>query len=277
MKKSKIIVPALGILVLSTAAAVTGTVAWFTSSNLVSVTGLHAKVDAETGIVISNEAKSTWATSTTAQHNGQEQAFMLTSTSDLTTWYHNNSNNANEHTAAGDYDTLTVNKPAAGTTDQNTGLGTTTFQGLKKNVYLINRFYIKSASGVELANQKLHVKNIAATAAGNSAELNKALRVAFVYGSKQVVYGVFNGFTGSYKVGGATQAFEPKDGSVDEGADIQELASGITIPSYNTTTPLEIETYVYFEGEDEAAKSANITASLDDITISFEFENEKIA
>ena len=277
MKKSKIIVPALGILVLSTAAAVSGTVAWFTSSNLVSVTGLHAKVDAETGIVISNEARSSWATSTTAQHSGQGQSFMLTSTADLSTWYHNNSNNANEHAAAGDYDTLTVNKPDAGTTDQNTGLGTTTFQGLKKNVYLINRFYIKSASGVELSNQKLHVKNIAATAAGGSAELNKALRVAFVYGSTKIIYGVFEDFTHSYKVGGATQAFEPKDGSLADGADIQELASGITIPSFNTESPLQIETYVYFEGEDEAAKSANITASLDDITISFEFENEKIA
>ena len=33
MKKSKIIVPALAILVLSTAASITGTVAWFTAQN----------------------------------------------------------------------------------------------------------------------------------------------------------------------------------------------------------------------------------------------------
>ena len=32
MKKSKIIVPALGILLLSTAASISGTVAWFTAS-----------------------------------------------------------------------------------------------------------------------------------------------------------------------------------------------------------------------------------------------------
>ena len=40
MKKSKIIVPALGILVLSTAASITGTVAWFSVNNSVSVDGM---------------------------------------------------------------------------------------------------------------------------------------------------------------------------------------------------------------------------------------------
>jgi len=39
MKKSKVIVPALGILVLSTAAAVSGTVAWFSATKNVSVSG----------------------------------------------------------------------------------------------------------------------------------------------------------------------------------------------------------------------------------------------
>ena len=37
MKKSKIIAPALGVLVLSTAAAVTGTVAWFTASRIATI------------------------------------------------------------------------------------------------------------------------------------------------------------------------------------------------------------------------------------------------
>ena len=50
MKKSKIIVPALGILVLSTAAAVTGTVAWFTASNVININGLQMRVEAEDGI-----------------------------------------------------------------------------------------------------------------------------------------------------------------------------------------------------------------------------------
>ena len=38
MKKSKIIVPALAIITLSTAASITGTVAWFTANRTASVT-----------------------------------------------------------------------------------------------------------------------------------------------------------------------------------------------------------------------------------------------
>ena len=53
MKKSKIIVPALGILCLSTAAAVTGTVAWFTASRLQTI-GMEkiTVVNPETGLTV---------------------------------------------------------------------------------------------------------------------------------------------------------------------------------------------------------------------------------
>lgn len=44
MKKSKIIIPALGIMCLSTAAAVTGTVAWFTASRVKNLTMSNIKV-----------------------------------------------------------------------------------------------------------------------------------------------------------------------------------------------------------------------------------------
>ena len=49
MKKTKIIVPALGVLLLSTAASVTGTVAWFSMNNFVTATGMEVKARAENG------------------------------------------------------------------------------------------------------------------------------------------------------------------------------------------------------------------------------------
>lgn len=54
MKKSKIIVPALGIMCLSTAAAVTGTVAWFTAARVksFSMSGITA-VNPESGLTLS--------------------------------------------------------------------------------------------------------------------------------------------------------------------------------------------------------------------------------
>jgi len=49
MKKSKVIVPALGLLLLSTAASVTGTVAWFTANKSISATAGQFAVASTTG------------------------------------------------------------------------------------------------------------------------------------------------------------------------------------------------------------------------------------
>ena len=53
MKKTKIIIPALGVLLLSTAASVTGTVAWFSANSTVKANGMRVKAKAESALVIS--------------------------------------------------------------------------------------------------------------------------------------------------------------------------------------------------------------------------------
>ena len=57
MKKTKIIIPALGLLLLSTAASVTGTVAWFASNSTVTATGMQitAKTDSSYLLIGSGE------------------------------------------------------------------------------------------------------------------------------------------------------------------------------------------------------------------------------
>lgn len=54
MKKSKILAPALAILCLSTAASVTGTVAWFAANNVVSATGMNIKSVTPASLVIAD-------------------------------------------------------------------------------------------------------------------------------------------------------------------------------------------------------------------------------
>ena len=66
MKKTKIIIPALGVMLLSTAASVTGTVAWFSMNSFVNATNMNILAKAEEGIVISNEAKTLWTDSAIA-------------------------------------------------------------------------------------------------------------------------------------------------------------------------------------------------------------------
>lgn len=53
MKKSKVLVPALGILCLGMAAAVTGTVAWYSSNTRVSAIGMNVKAATSKNLVIS--------------------------------------------------------------------------------------------------------------------------------------------------------------------------------------------------------------------------------
>lgn len=54
MKKSKVLVPALAMICVSTAAAVTGTVAWFAANKTVTATGMKVKAETEGSLVISN-------------------------------------------------------------------------------------------------------------------------------------------------------------------------------------------------------------------------------
>lgn len=69
MKKSKIIVPALGILAFSTAAAVTGTVAWFTANRLATVSNKNITVvNPEAGLHV----KATDVANTKVEYDGTE-------------------------------------------------------------------------------------------------------------------------------------------------------------------------------------------------------------
>ena len=56
MKKSKILAPALGVLVLSTAASISGTVAWFTANNSVQVTGMSVKTRVGSNLLIADRS-----------------------------------------------------------------------------------------------------------------------------------------------------------------------------------------------------------------------------
>ena len=52
MKKTKIIVPALGLLLLSTAASVTGTVAWFAANRIVTASGMSVTVKSDSTFLL---------------------------------------------------------------------------------------------------------------------------------------------------------------------------------------------------------------------------------
>ena len=57
MKKTRIVIPALGLIALSTAASITGTVAWFSMNTSIKVTGMTVTTKVSSSLQIAKENK----------------------------------------------------------------------------------------------------------------------------------------------------------------------------------------------------------------------------
>ena len=297
MKKTKIIVPALGVLLLSTAASVTGTVAWFSMNNFVTATGMEVKAKAENGIVISNQAAASgsWK-ETAASTRSTPLSLKPTSTATGATWVHSTSNDSADENTENAYDLLTL------TVDSTTGAGyvednnQTGYQAVgggegasaydsDSTYYALHSFFVKSSA--EALTKTIYITNVKATlpATQNSADLNKALRVLVKYDSTAKVFSPLYA-AASYDAATAAGAYstvakstvtpvaadQTKNGLVTSGS--QEFLAEQAIPA-SSGTPLQFDIYLYFEGEDPNCKSDNLTATLDNIQVEVTFGTQQ--
>lgn len=297
MKKTKIIVPALGVLLLSTAASVTGTVAWFSMNNFVTATGMEVKARAENGIVISKAASGDTWKETAVSARTTTLALKPTSTATGATWVHSTSNDSSDENTGNNYDLLSL------TLDETTGAGYVNDNGQTgyQNVgggeapnayeadsayYALHSFYVKSSA--EALQKTIYITNVKATASGTASEdLDKALRVLVKLhenDSSAKVYSPLYAAT-SYNVATtagassvATTAVTPiaanqaSDGLVASAS--QTFLTNQAIPA-SSGTPLQFDIYLYFEGEDPNCKSDNLTATLDNIQVEVTFGTQQ--
>ena len=284
MKKTKIIVPALGVLLLSTAASVTGTVAWFSMNNFVTAEGMNVKAKAENGIVISNAAAAngSWRDSATSLHTSTLEV-KPTSTVAAATWVHSTSNDAADENTGNAYAVLTTavdSATGAGYVDENAN---SEYDSATDSVYYsMHSFYIKSSA--QAIENTLYITNVKATlpTTQNSENLNKALRVLVKLNGAATakVYSPVYA-AASYSVATEAGAFDtvakttvaPINASGANGliaTASQEFLANQAIPA-NDGTPLQIDVYLYFEGEDPNCISNNLTATLDSINVSVTF------
>ena len=215
MKKTKIIVPALGMLLLSTAASVTGTVAWFAVNTSVTVSGLQVKAKAEGGIVIapyaltataitvdSGEGNSVTDASFAAPAANAFGASALTSlgvaelyptsTSTATAWYHATSNAVDVHTGVnGTYTTLAAGSANGagfkldGVLVDGAGSHASPYASVGR-YFSHTKYRVKSTNSVDTFS--LYVREIAVTGETNSQAMNKSLRVAIKVGDANAVF-----------------------------------------------------------------------------------------
>ena len=274
-------------LLLSTAASVTGTVAWFSMNNFVTAKGMNIQAKAENGIVIANASDSaTWTDESNAANAGTGLEVYPTSTNDASTWAHSSSNNADSATSNGKYTMLTtVVDDGVGFVDEDAD---NTFDSGESAYYLVNSFFIKSSA--EAITKTIYVTNVKAAFTGQSqtsANLDKALRVLVKSGSTVAIYAPFSGATLSYNVCTAyandtatTTATTAIDASGTDGhiaAASQAFLSNHEIPAYTSNSPTEIKIYIYFEGEDANCKSTNLAATLDTLSVEVKFGTSSVA
>ena len=269
-KMKKIMAAAIAMMTFSTAAAVTGTVAWFTASNVVTATGMTLQADTEQGINISNESLAEWKDSIEASHDGtlnDDQArFIPTTTTDANIWKHGNSDDANSSTAVGGLVDLTL-------ADAGNGIKKVNNSGSAihdKNIYLLNKFYLRSSTPLEIAGKTLYCNSVTASGSTASTLLDMSFRVLVKYGSAVKIYAPFEANQDT-----DAPALRPTDKN-------QVLGTNVTIPASTANTAatlIEIEVYCYFDGNDSHCKSANIPTDgvFSNLSVECKFGTETIA
>lgn len=267
-KMKKVVAAALAMMTLSTAAAVTGTVAWFTASNTVTASGMSLQADTEQGITISNEQLAVWKDSATASHDGTlsntQAKFIPTTTTDAVTWKHGNSDNRDDHTAVGGLKDLVL-------ADAGNGIAKVNNPGdaiHNKNVYLLNKFYLRSATPMEIAGKTLYCNSVVAERAKGAEvqQIDFAFRVLIKYGSVVKIYAPFEDTV-------------PENNAIQGGTLDQVLGENVTIPASTVAGPdglIKIEVYCYYEGEDTHCKSANIVPNFNTLSVTCKFGTEKV-
>lgn len=251
----KQLVAAVAMVCVAAVALGSSTYAWFAANNKVTAEGMSVQAQGETGIVIksADNSNSVWATTASAGMN-QAQQLYPTSTVDLTDWYHAVSSQRDNADAAQDkakYGKLTDTQ----------------------NYVVKKTFKIRSAAkdapvtGVGLAVNKVEVNKTTST----SESLDQSIRVGVKIGNTLYIYAPLatNDFTLTAKyIDDATTLVEKKTASSDN-KDKFALTDD-TIPA-NDDQCINAEIYLWFEGEDANCKSTNITATLDNLSVTVDF------
>jgi len=202
-----------------------------------------------------------------------------TSTADATNWAHASAAAASAFTAAaGSYEMLTLSAGNAandifGTSNkQNT---TQFYDANGKQYYRYDKFQIRTVQGT-LAAQKVVVKDVEVT--GAPAALDQSLKVLIKSGSTWFIYNAGGSGNNSRNVASAVNA----QGNPSSISVATYLANGtasaglLECPAGTNTaagTPVDVEIFTYYEGEDAAHYSNNITAAaLAELNVTVNFQ-----
>ncbi len=267
MKKSKILVPALGILALGMSAAVTGTVAWFSTNRTVYANGIQFQSATAQSLVIALAETGPWGT--VVNHNVAAKdatlmpAYLLDTLEGNKKTYTNgatpsyvelntafmNDNSSTYYVAAdgkvkktADNSIVTPAKPAQGETGP--------FQEAGTSAVKIFNDYLKIDGGTTDTNTYTKITVAKADTSVNK-EIDKALRVGFFDGTNFEVCTPFSTLTET------SYTFKPSSAFVVNGQ-----AKKVSI-------------YVWYDGEDAVCINANAIQNPINVTAVYSLDEFK--
>ena len=249
MKKTKVIIPALGMLLLSTAASVTGTVAWFAANATVNANGMAitAKTDSEF-LVISKTSDLTANADTVALATPTGQVLP-------TNWADTNGAEENGYAWVTGSGTTTSNGALSGSYTALTIAEAGNFGAANdKNYYVYDTVYVGLAVGSSTPSSSKKLKCTATFAAGTSSNLNKCLTIGLDVGNDMSTTADLDE---RITMGNASNATVAGTAELLDGDDL-------------STTAIAIKIYAFFNGDNENCTTDN-AIGLDAITVNLSF------
>lgn len=141
--------------------------------------------------------------------------------------------------------------------------------------YVKYTYYLKSSAEAITTSLAQNGQNLNITATvtdttspATSADLDKALRVAVVINGKAYIFAPVSGADTTYYVAAGATLTTALTGT--------QPTDVLTIPAV-TSDGIEVNVYLYFEGEDQNLKTDNALAALDNLTVSVSFSLVKNA
>lgn len=248
MKKTKVIIPALGMLLLSTAASVTGTVAWFAANATVQANGMKitAKTDSEFLVISKSSDLTANASSVDLSYPAEGQVLP-------TNWRKDNENVYHWVTGAGtatDNGTINTSGYTNLTISESANFGSAS----TKNYYVYDTIYVGLAVGSSQPSSSKLLKCNATFAATKSSDLNKCLTIGL---DAEPVMSTTADLDERLVMGNASSATVNGTATLLNGGQL-------------STTAVAIKIYAFFNGDDTNCTTEN-AINLDAITINLSF------
>ena len=260
---------AIAMVLVAAIALGSSTYAWFVASNSVTAEGMTVQAQSESGLAISFE-NSGWGTSATAGITTGVKLYPA-STKDLAKWSHATAQKANNAAAAQETREDITSKVFGGESGA--------FSDGNKYVFM-KEFKIRSTAS-DAVSKGLYVKNVTVT--GAKENMSTALRVGVRYteaensgNNKAFIYAPvsvggtqpttnYSWYANANDRNGSPVAIATvgRDGST-------LIASNVEIPS-DSNSPVKVQIYIWFEGEDGQLFSDNFSA--EDLQVTVEFSS----